>query len=432
MLETLYIRLGSHAQDPIHWLIWASAQQEIIASGELNNASQLSELTEKSQQREVISFIPGCDAAIKSLKVPGNSVRALRLAAPYMLEDDLAQDVESLFFAYSVLKKNDQGDNCFIAVVAREQILNWKSWLSDAEIKCKVMIPDVLAMPFDEGQYSAVVLGEQILLRQSQWQGMVVDVSTWQLIAAKLFQSNQNKENNLAQINCYSALPDVEKINNENTDNENPSSEQLSNAQFNVTAMPEELPLALLAQHVDLSLINLLQGEFQVKAQRSPALIPWLWVAGIAGCALLMNVGIKGAQLIQLNVQQQQVEEQIISLYKKTFPETKRVRIATIKSQLTQKMEGIGTSSANHGFLAMMNEIQPAFSAVEQLQAETIKYDGKRNEIRLQAIASDYQTFDNFRSHLEKAKLKVSQGSQNSQGDKISGSFSISSRGKQS
>ena len=117
MLETLYIRLGSHSQDTIHWLIWANTQQEIIASGTLDNASQLTELTEKSQQRQVVSFIPGCDVAIKSLKVPGNSPKAIRLAAPYMLEDDLAQEVESLFFAYSSIKTNEQGDNCFIAAV---------------------------------------------------------------------------------------------------------------------------------------------------------------------------------------------------------------------------------------------------------------------------------------------------------------------------
>jgi len=427
MLETLYIRLGSHNQDTIHWLIWANAKQEIIASGTLDNASQLTELAEKSQQRQVVSFVPGCDVAIKSLKVPGNSTKAIRLAAPYMLEDDLAQEVESLFFAYSAIKSNEQDDNCFIAAVTREQLELWQSWLNAADIKCKVMIPDVLAMPITDAKCSVVVLAEQVLLRQSQWQGLVIDVNTWPLVAAKLFQTNEDAEQEVQQIDSFSPLPNSDDLVNAQVDGA-----QLNSAQLNIRAMPEELPLALLAQHVDLSLINLLQGEFQVKEQRSPALVNWLWVAGISVCALLMNVGIKGAQLVQLNAQQQQVEEQIISLYKKTFPQTKRVRIATIKSQLTQKMAGIGTTSGNNSFLSMLNKIQPAFSAVPQLQAESIKYDGKRNEIRLQAIGSDYQTFDNFRSHLEKAKLKVSQGSQSNQGDKISGSFSISNRGKRS
>jgi len=412
MLETLYIRLGSHAQEAIHWLIWSNSQQDIIASGELENSSYLSELAEKSQQREVVSFIPGCDVAIKSLKVPGNSSKAIRLAAPYMLEDDLAQEVESLFFAYSAVKTNKEGDNCFIAAISREQLQLWLSWLSDAGITCKTMIPDVLAMPVYSEQYSAVILGEQILLRQSQWQGMVIDLNAWSLMANRLFLSDEDSTQDSQQINSYSLLPDSE--------------------QLNIKAMPEELPLALLAQHTDLSLINILQGEFQVKQQRSPALTNWLWVAGIAVCALLMNIGIKGTQLMQLNAQQLQIEEQIISVYKKTFPKTKRVRIATVKSQLTQKMADIGTTGGNNGFLSMLNQIQPAFSAVSQLKAESIKYDGKRNEIRLQAVANDYQTFDSFRSQLEKAKLKVSQGAQNNQGDKISGSFSISGQGKQS
>ncbi|MDO6654196.1 type II secretion system protein GspL, partial [Colwellia sp. 1_MG-2023] len=48
MAETLYIRLGSQAQDEISWLIFNTLEQEIIASGVLPHAEQLSELTEKA------------------------------------------------------------------------------------------------------------------------------------------------------------------------------------------------------------------------------------------------------------------------------------------------------------------------------------------------------------------------------------------------
>ena len=40
MLETLYIRLGSQAEDEISWLIFSAAEQEIIASGVLSNVEQ--------------------------------------------------------------------------------------------------------------------------------------------------------------------------------------------------------------------------------------------------------------------------------------------------------------------------------------------------------------------------------------------------------
>ena len=62
---------------------------------------------------------------------------------------------------------------------------------------------------------------------------------------------------------------------------------------------------------------------------------------------------------------------------------------------------------------------------VNTLKPDTLKYDQKRNEIRIQAVASNYQDFERFKSELEKVNLEVSQGSQNNQGNQVVGSFSI-------
>ncbi len=76
MTETLFIRLGSKAQDTIHWLILGGAsddEAELIGSGELKGAEQLSELTSKAQHRQVKVLVPGCDVLLKSLNVPAKS-----------------------------------------------------------------------------------------------------------------------------------------------------------------------------------------------------------------------------------------------------------------------------------------------------------------------------------------------------------------------
>jgi len=426
MAEKLYIRLGSNANDAVHWLIFSDDEEGIIASGELPNADALAQLAEKSKQREVITFVPASDISLKSLKVPSKSVKAMRLAVPYMLEDELAQDVEDLFFAYNDIKIEASEDNCFVAVVEHEQLKLWKAWLDNANILCKRMLPDALAMPLanEENSGSAIVLGEQILIRQGQWQGITIDINTWPLISKSLSHyidetnntSQESDEGAEAEtvafsLNAYSTLPE-------------------SDVELVINPMPEELPLALLAVTFNsgsAGKFNLLQGEFKTKEQRSPALTSWFWAAGIAALALLLNVGIKGAELMQLNSQQAQLEQQIISTYKKAFPKTKRVRISTLRSQLKQKLKEVGGSSNESSFLTILTQVQPALSLVKDIKPQTLKFDGKRNEIRMQALASDYQYFDQFKIALEKSGLTVSIGAQNNQGDQISGSFSISS-----
>ena len=89
-------------------------------------------------------------------------------------------------------------------------------------------------------------------------------------------------------------------------------------------------------------------------------------------------------------------------------------------------MAEIGATDNDASFLMMLSKIQPAFSQVPQLKPESIKFDGNRNELRMQATANGYQQFEQFKTILESQQFSVSQGAQNNQGDQISGSFSIS------
>ncbi|MGB2739039.1 MAG: type II secretion system protein GspL [Cognaticolwellia sp.] len=419
MGETLFIRLGSQAESRIHWLIKTNGQEEIIASGELPNAQALEQLTEKSASREVIAFVPASDIAIKRLTVPGSSQRAIRLAAPYMLEDELAQDVEQLFFAYSDIKNDEQGNNCFLAALERQQLENWQQWLSDAGIFCKVIIPDAMALPVDPQSSTAVMLGEQILIRLGLWQVMSFEANVWPIVT-KHFSSlsvnentnesdsadgNEAKSEDHRKILAYSPLS---KVPNELT----------------VEYLPEELPLAILANHHSRK-FNLLQGEFQVKEKRSAASVNWLWVAGVACLALVLNFTLKGAELYRLSSQQSVVEEEIIASYKSAFPETKRVKVSTVRSQLRQKLTEVGNSEDSAGFLPLLVKLEPALASVPEIKPQTLKFDGKRQEVRMQTIAKDYQYFEKLKVALEKAGLTVNLGAQNNQGDQISGSFSI-------
>ena len=127
-----------------------------------------------------------------------------------------------------------------------------------------------------------------------------------------------------------------------------------------------------------------------------------------------------------MNSQLESVEQEIVNSYKATFPNTKNVRVNTIKSQLKRKLTQVGDGNSQTGFLVMLGKIRPAFEAVPELKPESLKFDGKRQEIRLQAIANDYQYFDKFKIEIEKNQLSVKKGAQSNQDDQVSGSFSIS------
>jgi len=421
--ETLFIRLGSQAHDIIHWLVVAESSsdgQEIIASGELKGAEQLSVLTEKAEHRQVKVLVPGCDVLLKSLNVPAKSSNAKRLAVPYMLEDIFAEEVDKLFFSYADLPNDVDDNNCFTAIVAHQQMQQWLSWLEDAKLHTNYILPDVLAMPFTPDGWSAITLGdttqEQVIIRQGLWQGVTLDANVWQLqwpnISTEQAEVADDSElSSSINIQAYSVLA--------------------QSNQLTIKSMPEELPLALMAKnyHSKLNRFNLLQGQYKVKEDRSYAGQQWIWVAGIALFALLLNLGHKSVKLWQVNAEQDKVQQSIIASYKKTFPKTKRVRVSTIKSQLNRELALLGGTGDKQGFLAMLAKVQPAFAKVPALKPDTLKFDGKRQELRIQATAKDYQAFEQFSIALAAINLTVKQGSQSNQGDQVTGSFSITNKG---
>src|SRR5690606_14953731 len=119
-MEQLFIRLSSAEREPLHWLIWSPAQSELIASGTLNDLSELSQLTDHARSREVICYAPGTDVLLTQVELPSSAIRMLPQVVPNALEDELAQDIGELHFAWPPAKKGGAVLGLHVAVVARD------------------------------------------------------------------------------------------------------------------------------------------------------------------------------------------------------------------------------------------------------------------------------------------------------------------------
>ncbi|MGS0730506.1 type II secretion system protein GspL, partial [Shewanella sp. 0m-11] len=96
MSERLFIRLGQTAEQPCSWLVWSEQEQEIIGSGELSDASALSTLTERAGNRAVDVLVPASSITLTQVELPEKSQRQAVKALPFMLEENLAQNVDEL------------------------------------------------------------------------------------------------------------------------------------------------------------------------------------------------------------------------------------------------------------------------------------------------------------------------------------------------
>jgi general secretion pathway protein L len=392
--EQLVIRLGSRAEQNISWLVWSSHNQEVIASGELTGAEQLTDLAQRLGSRPVIALVPASDVVLKQVNLPAKPNRQMLQALPYMLEEEQAEDIEQLFLALGALVQQD-GQYCQqVAVCQQQRLQQWVNWLQHAGFTVSRMLPDALLLP--EQQLPACIqLQEQWLLKQGNWQVSAIDAQWWgdylQLAA-------------LPMLTSYSPWPE-----------ELMQSHQLAEP---------ELPLALLASQLSTTDFSLLQGEFKPKRQVNRQLQLWRSSAMLAGVCLVVYMLQLGVQNWQLARQNAALQQQSKDLYLQTFPQERMVNFSL---QLQQKLAAVGNNNEQN-FLLLLNSLQQQLAKVPDISLDNLRYDGKRAELRFQAKGDGFASFEKLKSALELAGFTVEQGALSNDGGKVQGSVAV--RGK--
>ncbi len=397
MSETLIVRLGETEQSSVHWMVWAEAEQDIIASGVLPTATALASLKERAGNRPIIALVPTGAVHLRTLSLPPRAGRKVLSALNYMVEEDVAGDPDSLFIALGRREADQQP----VAMVEKQQLGQWLAWLEDAQLRCHKMLPDVLALPHNDTGWTLLQLGEQWLVRQDSWRGMQGEPS-W-LFTAIEHQARQLPEPlNLIPVGELT-LPNL--------------------ANTHVLARNFDHPLTELARGATQATMNLLQGEFRQREQGSGQWQKWRLAAALAGLAVLLNILDSGVQLWQKQQQLAAVEAEIIASYKGAFPNARR--IVNVRAQLRQQLAKLQTGGGA-SMLALMNQLEPAFRQT-QVRPQSLRFDAKRNELRIQAIAGNFDALERFRRVAEQQGLQVQQGTINNQDSQVIGSISIRS-----
>jgi general secretion pathway protein L len=391
-MQRLIVRLGSQSADPIHWLVYSEQEQEIIASGKLNSAEGLISLKERAGNAQIIALAPSSDILFKQVELPKNASRKALGAIPFMIEDDLCGDIENLFFALGARKDNLQE----IAVVKKEKILQWQQTFEDADLFCSILIPDAYCLPQTEG-ISLLEIEDQLLVKMHNEQCLQGE-SEWLL--PLVCDAAKSQE---VSFTCYSEISDL-------------ASNDETNFNF------DSLPMQLLMQGALNSPLNLFQGEFAIKRKTNSKWDKWKLAAVLAVIAICANLVFKTAELNSLKRDRAEIRQEIQAIIKQGFPELGRV--SNIKTVLTREVKALEQGGGKLSILAMLSTLSEAFQN-SGVKPQTLKYDSRRSEIRIQSVAKSFEELENFRRKAQNLGFEVEQGAFNNRGDEVVGVITV-------
>ncbi|CDT99594.1 General secretion pathway protein L [Vibrio coralliirubri] len=405
MSEFLTVRLSSEPQSPVQWLVWSTSQQEVIASGELSSWEQLDELTPYAEKRSCIALLPGNECLIKRVEIPKGAARQFDSMLPFLLEDEVAQDIEDLHL--TILDKD--AAHATVCGVDREWLKQALDLFREANIIFRKVLPDTLAVPFEEQGISALQIDQHWLLRQGNYQAVSIS-EAWLPMFLQSDWVVADDEEQATTIFSYTAMP-------------NEDVQQQSGA--NWQAKPAELVMSLLSQQAITSGVNLLTGTFKTKSSFSKYWRVWQKVA-IAACllvAVIVTQQVLKVQQYEAQAQAYRMESERI--FRAVLPGKQRIpTVSYLKRQMNDEAKKYGGSGDGDSLLGWLALLPETLGQVKSIEVESIRYDGNRSEIRLQAKSSDFQHFETARVKLEE-KFTVEQGPLNRNGDAVFGSFTL-------
>lgn len=398
MSEFLTVRLSSQKEAIIPWLVWSSVQQEVIASGEISGWEQLEQLSSYAEQRSIIVLMSASDVVLSRVEIPAGANRKIESMLPYLIEDEVAQDVDDMHF--SILKKT--GNIVEVAGIDRDFLQSCIDELASLGMTVKRVIPDVLTVPVQQG-LAAVQLGKEWLIRKGDSQGICVDSEWLELFS----QSDWVKEgDNFLPLTAYTPLPELGLADGQD---------------WHFT--PSPLVMQLLTEQALQSKVNMLTGSFRVKSSSMKYWRIWRKAVYAALVFLAVLIGYKLLETHRLEQQVQAYRAESERIFRVVFPEREKIpTVSYLKRLMNEELNALQGGSAQGSVLQWLTPLPATLRSIQGMELQSIKFDSNRGEVRLETTSKDFQSFEQARVKLAE-QFVVEQGQVNKNGDVVAGSF---------
>jgi len=389
MAEQIIARLISRQDACVQWLLVNDGTPAETQQGTLQD------LAASAKNRPVTLLLPASEVLLLAIDLPVKSSSQIKKALPFALEDLLADDVET----YHLVWHRPPKDKVYVAAINHDKFQACLSRFQDVGIQLNSVYPETLCLPYQDQSCSLLLDQQNAVLRNGQWLGGGIDVEVLPNLVDKLLA--ENPELQLLQV--WDA---------------GEQEQWLSEFPINTVHHKLDSPLQILqAGAVKLGdELNLLSGSFSRKNTADWQWQKWAPALGIILLAALIQTGMLLNGYWHQKSELAALETQTLELFKKTFPEIKR--IVNIKVQADQQLTEIKKQSAGNGsqFMRLLYQTGEVLSVNPDFQLQQL--DFVNGILQLQLTAPDISQVEQFKQQLESsnelsAKVQSAEAGQN-------------------
>ncbi|TGN41722.1 type II secretion system protein GspL [Marinobacter confluentis] len=371
----------------------------------------------------LVGLIPGEDALFCVADIPARQSRFIQQALPFAVEEQIAQDIESVHLAIGA--HSDRGYR--VAAIDHRQMAHWVELFSDWEhARLEAIYPDASLLPVTEGGWSICLDGETVMLASEQGEWLSV------------------QSRNLAMFGQTLAVPPSEEVVAEVAVTLFGTEAEFEHLQSDISALKDSsrlavkqqalelLPLELLAHahhHHLCQPINLCQGQYAIRNEKSGLFGAWKPLVAVASVWFVVQVAVEIGFGVYHNQQAEQVQAQAMQIYRSAFPNDTRTTAGNVRRVVQGQLNQLQAGGTDAGFITLMKYTGSEYtklSGADSIVFNSINYSQNRGELVVDVRADSYGKLSALRNGLSSQGLEAQIGSVVNESDGARGRLTVS------
>ena len=338
--------------------------------------------------QSVVIGLPSDDVRTALLEVSADERKHLAISLPYMMEEQVADDVDDLHFVSAPVSE----DSFLVAFTRKAQMATWIDALPGSD-EFKLFSPEALCLPIQGGECCIVINGDEAILRWSESQGARVDLSLLSVIIDSLPDMPSS-------LIIYGADREAAVA-------------HLSDEQASLVDWRQGGWGALLMLSNASAPINLRQGAFAPRLPIGKWWSIWKTVAIAAGLAMTLQFVADISQYQMLKSRNLELRSAIQDSYRKANP---RGAVVDVEKQLNRQLSEF---SGGDGVAAFTPRLVDVVTATLAHDGRVTSVNYSVGQLRLNLTADNFAAVERIRQQLEQSGLKATLETSNARGDEV-------------
>lgn len=368
---------------------------------------------------EVLLLLGGEHCFSTQVNIPSKQTKHIAQALPFMLEDQLAEDIETLQFVCG--QRNKEGN---VAVLAcNKNFINALSAVfRKLDIPLDAILPDMLCIPVSDGQWTFLCDAKTLSVRTGSLVGLTIEMDALPVVAKALLHDSAQPPQQIQVIFAHRHLSDNIQawLRTQFTAMVAGTSVQIEFSNV------EEERFAVLADFVSTSNalpVNLLQGDLKPLPKRRASTFNWKPTAVLAGVLALLQTTYLYAQTWQYRSQIDQVNQEAIATYKRYFPQDRNIR--DVKRQMEAHLKQAEKLSSGASFLALLAQTGQKLNDANRgkpspvVSPQRLSYDEAQGDLKVDLLADNYAVLEAFKNQIQAIPMSVEIASASQDGEKV-------------